>query len=58
MTITLSPTENLKNLQQTVIVSIPSDNLTIDEVLELFKGACVAFGFPSSAVQDAFVQND
>ena len=57
MKITLEPTADQSNLsssqemQHGVTVTHPSDYLELNEVVELFKGALVAWGFHPTSVE-------
>ena len=54
MKITIEPTEEHAIPCPTVNLTVPDDDLSVIEVLELIKCALLAWGFHPDTVKDAF----
>jgi hypothetical protein len=54
MKITLEPLEKHKATQCTVILSIDSDDLNMEQVYEMLQEACLAWGFGPETVGEWF----
>lgn len=48
MKLTLEPTSKRSSLDRTVAVSVPSDDLETDEIIDIFMGALKAYGYDVS----------
>ena len=56
MKITLEPTEKTdkKPYHSTVSISVADDDLNLEEVIEMVKGALIAFGYSADSVKEYF----
>jgi hypothetical protein len=57
MRILLAPTTpEIKEVQPTVVLAMPTDYLSPYEAIDMFHDALLAYGFPQGAVKDAFLK--
>ena len=56
MKITIEPTEHLRD--PTVVISVPYDDITADEMIEFFKSLMAAQGFQARTIKEAFNEDN
>jgi hypothetical protein len=59
MKITIEPTEQNVNVPANqlcpkVEITLPADDVTINEIVDLLRGALIAYGFEPATVKEAF----